>query len=94
LAHRLVSAADSRTRLLPLLIFAIACAIATVGPGAIAAVALVAPPAMGIGYRAGIAPFVTALMVANGANAGNLSPAQCRRRDRQHTHGLGRARWP
>jgi di/tricarboxylate transporter len=74
LAHRLVSAAGDRTRLLPLLIFAIACAIATVGPGAIAAVALVAPLAMGIGRRAGIAPFVIALMVANGANAGNLSP--------------------
>ena len=74
LAHRLVAAAGDRTRLLPLLIFAIACAIATVGPGAIAAVALVAPLAMGIGRRAGIAPFVIALMVANGANAGNLSP--------------------
>ena len=74
LAHRLVSAAGGRTRVLPPLIFAIACAIATVGPGAIAAVALVAPLAMGIGRRAGIAPFVIALMVANGANAGNLSP--------------------
>jgi di/tricarboxylate transporter len=74
LAHRLVSVAGGRARLLPLLVFAIACGIATVGPGAIAAVALVAPLAMGIGHRVGIAPFVIALMVANGANAGNLSP--------------------
>jgi di/tricarboxylate transporter len=29
---------------------------------------------MALGYRAGVSPFLTALMVANGANAGNLSP--------------------
>ena len=44
------------------------------GPGAIASVALVAPLAMAIGARTGLPPFLTALMVANGANAGNLSP--------------------
>ena len=32
------------------------------------------PVAMAIGSRAGIPHFLTALMVANGANAGNLSP--------------------
>ncbi|MEO7271789.1 MAG: SLC13 family permease, partial [Vicinamibacterales bacterium] len=37
-------------------------------------VALVAPLAMAIGARTGLPPFLTALMVANGANAGNLSP--------------------
>jgi hypothetical protein len=30
--------------------------------------------AMAVGARAGLSPFLTALMVANGANAGNLSP--------------------
>ena len=29
---------------------------------------------MVMGQRAGVSPFLTALMVANGANAGNLSP--------------------
>ena len=44
------------------------------GPGAISATALIAPPAMGIGAGAGAPVFLTALMVGNGANAGNLSP--------------------
>lgn len=73
-AHRLLRLARGRARLIPLLIFVIACAISTVGPGAIAAVALVAPLAMSVGARGNIPPFLTALMVANGANAGNLSP--------------------
>ena len=64
---------DAR-RILPVLLFAIACAISTVGPGAVASVALVAPMAMAVGRRAGIPPFLTALAVTNGANAGNLSP--------------------
>jgi di/tricarboxylate transporter len=74
LAHRLMGLARGRSRLVPLLIFIIAGVIATMGPGSIVSVALVAPVAMAIGARAGIAPFLTALMVTNGANAGNLSP--------------------
>ena len=61
-------------RALPILLFFIACAVSTVGPGAIASVALVAPMAMAVGRRAGVSPFLTALAVTNGANAGNLSP--------------------
>jgi di/tricarboxylate transporter len=45
-----------------------------IGPGAIAASALVAPLAMTAGIAAGVPPFLMALMVANGGNAGNLSP--------------------
>ena len=44
------------------------------GPGAITTVALLIPMAMAIGTRAGVPRFLTALAVANGANAGNLSP--------------------
>jgi di/tricarboxylate transporter len=44
------------------------------GPGAILATALVAPFAMTTGSAAGVPPFLIALLVANGANAGNLSP--------------------
>lgn len=73
-AHRLVAAARGSARLVPPLLFLVAGTVATVGPGAIASVALVAPLAMPIGLRAGIPPFLTALVVANGANAGNLSP--------------------
>ncbi len=74
LAHRAVGLVRGNNRLLPLLFFLIAMVLSTVGPGAIAAVALVVPLAMAIGERAGVPRFLTALMVANGANAGNLSP--------------------
>ncbi|ODS99847.1 MAG: hypothetical protein ABS52_19545, partial [Gemmatimonadetes bacterium SCN 70-22] len=74
LAHRAVRLARGNARLLPILFFVIAFAISTVGPGAISSVALVIPLAMAIGQRTGVPPFLTALMVANGANAGNLSP--------------------
>lgn len=74
LARRAVRLARGDRRLLPALFFLIACAVSTVGPGAIASVALVIPLATAVGERAGIKRLLTALMVANGANAGNLSP--------------------
>lgn len=74
LAERAVRMARGDARWLPLLFFLVTAAISTVGPGAVAAVALVAPMAMVVGWRAGVSPFLMALMVANGANAGNLSP--------------------
>jgi di/tricarboxylate transporter len=74
LAARVAALASGRSRLLPLIVFCIACAISTAGPGAIPAAALVAPLAFAMAAPAAIPPFLTALMVANGANAGNLSP--------------------
>ena len=74
LAARLAALAGRRSRLLPAIVFFIACAISTCGPGAIPATALVAPLAFAMAAPAAIPPFLTALMVANGANAGNLSP--------------------
>jgi di/tricarboxylate transporter len=74
LTHRVVRLAGGSHRVLPIVFFFLACAVSSVGPGAIASVALVVPLAMSIGVRAGVPRFLTALMVANGANAGNLSP--------------------
>lgn len=74
LAHRAVGLARGRTRLIPVLLFAIAFLLSSVGPGAITTVALLIPMAMAVGTRAGVPRFLTALAVANGANAGNLSP--------------------
>jgi di/tricarboxylate transporter len=74
LAESAVSLTQGRRLLLPPLFFVIACIISSIGPGAIASVALVAPLAMAIGNRAGVSRLLTSLMVANGANAGNLSP--------------------
>ena len=74
LAHRAVRRTGGNRYVLPLVFFLIAAVIASAGPGAIAATALVVPMAMVIGQRAGLSPFLIALMVAMGANAGNLSP--------------------
>jgi Na+/H+ antiporter NhaD/arsenite permease-like protein len=74
LAHRAVGLARGRTKLIPMILFAIAFALSSVGPGAITTVALLIPMAMAVGTRAGVPRFLTALAVANGANAGNLSP--------------------
>ncbi len=74
LTQRAVRAARGNARLLPIVFFAIAFTISSVGPGAISSVALIIPLAMPICTRAGIPRFLTSLMVANGANAGNLSP--------------------
>ncbi|MGH9632304.1 MAG: SLC13 family permease [Bryobacteraceae bacterium] len=60
--------------LLPPAFFLLAAILAMVGPGAILSTALVAPFAMSTGVRAGVPPFLIALMAGNGANAGNLSP--------------------
>jgi di/tricarboxylate transporter len=74
IANRALLPARRQARLIPLLFFAIACALSSVGPGAVSTVALLAPLAMAMGLQAGLPALLIALMVANGANAGNLSP--------------------
>jgi di/tricarboxylate transporter len=74
LARRGVRLCGCTPALLPPFFFALACVLSMIGPGAIAASALVAPLAMTAGIAAGVPPFLMALMVANGGNAGNLSP--------------------
>lgn len=63
-----------RAVLLPVAYFGLAALLALIGPGAILATALVAPFAMSTGVRAGVPPLLIAVLVGNGANAGNLSP--------------------
>ncbi len=74
IAHRTASLVRGRARLIPLVLFMLACLLSAMGPGAVPAVAMLIPIAMVIGNRAQVPPMLTALMVANGANAGNLSP--------------------
>ncbi len=74
LARRAMGLARGNARFLPLLFFATACALSSVGPGAISTVALLIPLAMIVGLQSGLPPVLSALMIANGANAGNLSP--------------------
>jgi Na+/H+ antiporter NhaD/arsenite permease-like protein len=73
-AERVVGLARGNGRVVPLLFFVLSCVLASVGPGAISTVALVAPLAMAMSGPIAAPPLLTALMVANGANAGNLSP--------------------
>ena len=73
-ASRAFKLAGGSVRVLPLVFFFLGFVFSAAGPGAVPAVALVIPLAIALGHRAHIPPFLTALMVANGANAGNLSP--------------------
>lgn len=60
--------------LMPVMFFALALAVASIGAGNIASAALVAPMAMAVAERAAIPPFLMTIMVAHGAVAGALSP--------------------
>lgn len=59
---------------LPIMFFGLGVAISTIGPGATPTSALLAPPAMAVAARAGVPPFLMAIMAGNGALAGTLSP--------------------
>lgn len=96
LSARLAALAGGRPRLLPPLMFVAACAISTAGPGAIPSVALMAPLAFAMAPASSIPPLLTALMVANGANAGNLSPLSAVgiiANSRMEAAGLGGHEW-
>lgn len=60
--------------LLPILVFALALVITTIGPGNIAAVALLAPLAMALAGRVGLPAFGMTLLVVGAANAAAFSP--------------------
>jgi di/tricarboxylate transporter len=66
--------ARGRAGVIPVIFFALALVFASIGPGNIAATALLAPIAMTAAGRAGIPAFLMAIMVCTGANAGALSP--------------------
>jgi di/tricarboxylate transporter len=73
-AAHAVRVARGNLGVIPIVFFALAAVLATIGAGNIAAAALLAPVAMGIAGRAGISAFLMAMMLTNGANAGALSP--------------------
>jgi len=74
LARRATILVRGNAGVLPLLFFVLACVLSTIGPGAVASVALVAPIAMPAGAAAGVPHLLSAIMIGTGANAGNLSP--------------------
>jgi di/tricarboxylate transporter len=74
IAKRSVRLARGNPGVIPLVFFFLAMVIASIGPGNIAAVAMLAPIAMSIAGEAGISAFLMTVMVATGANCGALSP--------------------
>ena len=73
-AEALLRLAGGNSGAVVILFFLMAAVLSTIGAGAVATAALVAPLAMGAAGRAGISPFLMAIIVGNGSNAGNLSP--------------------
>jgi di/tricarboxylate transporter len=74
LSRRAVRLARGNAGLIPIIFFALALILASIGPGNIAATALLAPVAMSVAGRAGISAFLVSIMVCNGASAGAFSP--------------------
>ncbi|MGE0593941.1 MAG: SLC13 family permease [Vicinamibacterales bacterium] len=73
-AARAVTLCRGQVGLIPVMFFAFTALLSSIGPGNIAATALVAPIAMAAAGRYGISPFLMAIAVANGASAGSVSP--------------------
>jgi di/tricarboxylate transporter len=73
IAARAVRACRGNAGVIPIMLFVIAVTLSSIGPGNIATTAIMAPMAMAVAGRAAIPPFLMALMVGNGAQAGALS---------------------
>jgi di/tricarboxylate transporter len=74
LAEHAVRLCRGNAGLIPIMFFSVALGLSTIGPGNIATAALLAPMGMAVGAQVAVPPFLTALMIGNGAQAGALSP--------------------
>lgn len=73
-AHHAVRLCRGNKGLMPVTFFLLGAIIASAGPGNISTAAMLGPMAMTVAARASIPPFLMAIMVGNGAQAGALSP--------------------
>lgn len=69
-----IKAVRGNVALLPIVLFFLAFALSSMGPGQITISALLAAPAMLLAEEVGISPLLMALVVGNGAQAGAMSP--------------------
>jgi len=74
ITEKIISLLRGQTLLLPPMYFLLAFIIAAIGPGNIAAVAVLAPLTMGLSIKHKLSPLITAIMICTGANAGAFSP--------------------
>jgi di/tricarboxylate transporter len=73
-AHNAMRLCRGRVGIVPIMYFALGAVLASAGPGNIATTGLLAPMAMATALKMRISPFLMAIMVGNGCNAGSLSP--------------------
>jgi Na+/H+ antiporter NhaD/arsenite permease-like protein len=69
-----VKMVKGKVALIPIVLFFLAFALSSMGPGQISISALLAAPAMVLAAEVGIPPLLMALVVGNGAQAGAMSP--------------------
>lgn len=74
LTNYAVKAVRGNVAMLPIILFLLAFALSSLGPGAITICALMAAPCMLLASQTKIPAFLMAVMVANGTQAGNMSP--------------------
>lgn len=74
LAGAALSIARGQPAWLPVIFFVITLVFSAIGPGNIAATAMIAPIGMAIAVRAGLNPLLMAIVICTGANAGAFSP--------------------
>jgi Na+/H+ antiporter NhaD/arsenite permease-like protein len=74
LTNYAVKGVRGNVALLPIVLFLLAFGLSSLGPGAITICALMAAPCMLLASQAKIPAFLMAVMVANGTQAGNMSP--------------------
>ncbi|HRE40295.1 MAG TPA: SLC13 family permease [Ignavibacteria bacterium] len=60
--------------LIPVFLFLFTFSLSAIGPGNIAAVAIIAPLGIAVGYKFKINPLLSSIMICTGANAGTFSP--------------------